>query len=150
MGSKRTRSSPQVFHATGSGLLAGLLYSNELKTGINHAVALTLGRGLSGTGFTGEAIASDGEGGPIPEGARLAIPRTVAAPSSLSVQGKSLWVALQEYGGFVIDKAPGESHGIIFGADPISVPEADVTALLGPSWTAADLTLIVDALRRVS
>ena len=131
-------------HSTGSSCWAGLLCGNQLTAGINHAIGVTLGQQLSTSQFVGEAIASDGQGGPVPQGARLAIPRNVAMPGGMPVQGQNLWTAFQEYGGFVNDSAPGDSHAILIMADPRSVPDADVGAILG-----TPLNAISAALRRI-
>lgn len=154
-GNKNTGQAAGI-HATGSALLAGIIYGNELKTGINHALGLAVGKALPGSPPVGEAINSDGCNPPngenctVPEGARLAIPRSVPMPAGLSPQGKILWTAMQEYGGFNVDAAWGDPHAVFWSADPLTVDDNDVIALLNPSWTAADLQAIVSNLKRVS
>jgi hypothetical protein len=134
-------------HATGSSLLAGLIVGNELKTGINHALALAVRRDLAG-GPTGEAIASDGGNGPIKEGVRLAIP--ASTPMTVTTTpGKMVWKAMVDYGAFVIDVADGTQSGYLW-ADPLSTDPADIQALLDPNWTAAELAKVAAAVRLVN
>ncbi len=133
-------------HATGSALLAGLIVGNELKTGINHALALAVRRDLAGP-MTGQAIHSDGGTGPIKEGARLAIPAT-APVTVTTTPGKMLWKAMVDYGAFVVDVADGTQSGYLW-ADP-AIDPADVQTLLDPSWTAAELAKIATAVRLVN
>ena len=130
-------------------MLAGLITGNELRSGIDHALALAVRRDLASSTFVGEAIWSDGGAGPIPEGARLAIPASTPMPSTItSVPGKTLWKAMVEYGAFVVDIADGAQAGY-FVADSLSVNHDDVATLLGPHWTAAELAAIGHAARIV-
>jgi hypothetical protein len=133
-------------HATGSALLAGLIVPGELKTGINHALAVAVRRDLAG-GPTGEAINSDGSNGPIKEGARLAIPATTPVTVT-STPGKMVWRAMVDYGAFVIDVADGTQAGYLW-ADP-AVDSADIQVLLDPNWTAAELAKVATAVRLVN
>jgi len=127
----------------GSSTLAGLVVGNELTTGINHALAIA---GPSGTfcaeagpnGYIPPAINGDG----ACEGPRLGIPRNVAMPAGLSVQGQNLFRALQTYGGFASDTSGCCASGTVY-ADPLSVPVADVNA------ARSALTVIDDYVRMI-
>jgi len=115
-------------HAAGSSLLAGLIRGSELTDpAIGHALAVGIRRNLASSQFVGEAIYSDGGGGPVPEGTHIAIPRNVPKPAGLNKQVSNLWDALVDYGAFVIDVADGV-QSIYFWADPNSVPAGDAAA----------------------
>jgi hypothetical protein len=118
-------------HAAGSSLLAGLIRGSELTDpAIGHALAIGIRRNLASSQYVGEAIYSDGGGGPIPEGTRCAIPRSTPKPGGLNKQVSNLWDALVDYGCFVIDVADGV-QSIYFWADPNSVPAGDAAAVNG-------------------
>jgi hypothetical protein len=94
--------------AVGGSMLAGLLVEEETKTGtIAHALQLVCDEVLIKPNATGEAINSDGwsDTGIVQEADRLAIPRNASKPSGLSPLGEASWIALREYGAFVVDKA---------------------------------------------
>jgi len=128
-------------HAAGSSLLAGLIRGSELTDpAIGHALAIGIRRNLASSQYVGEAIYSDGGGGPIPEGTRCAIPRSTPKPSGLNKQISNLWDALVDYGCFVIDVADGV-QSIYFWADPNSVPAADAAAANGNNSSALSMAL---------
>jgi hypothetical protein len=94
--------------AVGASMMCGLLVKKETDKGvIPHALQLTVDEVLIKPGATGEAINSDGgaTNGIVQEADRLAIPRNATKPSGLSPLGEATWVALREYGGFVVDKS---------------------------------------------
>jgi hypothetical protein len=94
--------------AAGSSQLAGLIVQAETNAGeINHALQIALNFSLQKPGFTGEAIAGDGNtaSGIGIEGERYAIPRTTAMPAGLSPLGQKVFRAMQNYGVFNIDQA---------------------------------------------
>ena len=135
-------SSPQKgagIRAAGSSGLAGEIYGDELTQGIHHALAFaaTSAAGLDGPSRP-PAISGDGPA----EGTRVGIPPGTAKPGNLSVQGGRTWDALQTYGAWLVDRTSGGSP-CVFNADPRSVSQADVDALLG------DLDKITPALRVV-
>lgn len=130
-------------HASGSALLAGLIYGNELQTGIPHAIAVSGTGGMfcaeAPGGFVPPAINADG----ACEGPRLGIPPGVAMPSGLSVPGQNVWKALQKYGGFAID-TNGCCAPVVMAVDTNTVSGGDVNALRG------DLGIINQYVRMVN
>jgi hypothetical protein len=93
--------------AVGASMLAGLLVEEETKKGVvEHALQLCVDEVLIRPGATGEAINSDGwsNDGIVQEADWLAIPRSAQKPSGLSPLGEVVWIALREYGSYVVDK----------------------------------------------
>lgn len=123
-------------HGSGSALIAGEIYGNELQssTGIHHAIAVSGTGGMfcaeAPGGYIAPAIGGDG----ACEGPRLGIPPGVAMPAGLSVPGQSVWHALQTYGGFAID-TNGCCAPVVMAVDPNTVSFADTNALRGDLGT---------------
>jgi hypothetical protein len=85
--------------------------------------------------------------GPVPMGAYFAIPPTTnLAALGLTPQGLMLARAYQDYGGYVTDR----SGSLILAYIEPSAPKSFGEALIGPSWTAADLKKIRANLRLVT
>ena len=96
--------------AVGASQLGGLLVKAETDTGvINHALQLTVEFNLAKSGFTGDAIAGDGSSstGIVQEGDHLAIPLGTPMPSGLSPLAQEVFIALQNYGAYVVDVSGG-------------------------------------------
>lgn len=96
--------------AAGSSQLGGLIVQAETDKGeIQHALSLALDGALLLPNPVAPAIASDGGSatGVVHEGGKLAIPRSVAMPTGLSPLGQKVFRAMQNYGCFAIDTAPG-------------------------------------------
>ncbi len=90
----------------GSSQLGGLLVQAQTDTGaITHALSLAVDGSLLAPGTIAPAISNDGHtsGAPLQESMLLAIPPATPMPSGLSTLGQKVFVALQQYGAYVID-----------------------------------------------
>lgn len=114
--------------AAGSSTLGGLIRGNEATAGINHALAVAGPGGQFCAEAPGGYIAPAISGDSACEGPRLAIPAGTAMPGGLSVQGQNVFHALQTYGGWAVDTVGCCAPANIY-ADPLSVPQADVSAI---------------------
>lgn len=135
--------------AIGSSLLGGLIVQAETDAGpIQHAIALRLGIPLVKQGFVAPAIASDSgmATGIVQEGDLLAIPPGTAMPAGLSVLGQKVFIAMLDYGAYVVDRTNNDATGGTNG------PRAQANAYDAASMTALwhDMDKIVPLLKRVS
>jgi hypothetical protein len=129
--------------AIGASQLGGLLVKAETDTGvINHALQLTVDSKLVKSGFTGDAIAGDGSSasGIVQEGDHLAIPLGTPMPAGLSPLAQEVFVALQNYGAYVVDVSGGSTN---LRAQANAYNDATMTAL----WH--DLSKITPLLQEV-
>ena len=129
--------------AVGASQLGGLLVKAETDTGvINHALQLTVEFNLAKSGFTGDAIAGDGSSstGIVQEGDHLAIPLGTPMPSGLSPLAQEVFIALQNYGAYVVDVSGGTTN---LRAQANAYDDATMTAL----WH--DLSKITPLLQEV-
>jgi hypothetical protein len=136
---------------------------------IRHAIALSLPSGMlrydggspgydgagygTASGYVWPATEQDYDspwtyGGPVPMGTMVAIPRSVDVTKlGLGPEALALARALQDYGGFVVDRA-GDGT-VAFYAEP-SVPSGWYTSITGPTWTGRQLTVLRQVLQVVA
>jgi hypothetical protein len=80
--------------------------------------------------------------GPVPMGSLLAIPKSVnLANLGLSASGYKMAKAVQDYGAYVVDMS-GPTGSVTFYGEPSIAPTTFANDVLGPSWSARDLTII--------
>lgn len=97
--------------AYGGSALGGLIRRGELRTGIRHALTMTLPRRLQRLGPVWPASAQDDQAerdyaGNVPIGQLVALPATVNIDAlGLSAQGRAIAVALRDYGAYNVDSA---------------------------------------------
>ena len=98
--------------AAGVPALAGLIRAHELRQGrIDHALAVAVPNSVLRSGWVFPAKSQDANGttayyGQVPMGSLIALPRSVDVDAlPLSPEGVALARALQNYGGYVVDRA---------------------------------------------
>jgi hypothetical protein len=135
---------------------------------IRHAVALSIPSGMlrydggpagydaagygTARGYVWPATEQDYDspwtyGGAVPMGTMVAIPKSVDITRlGLGPEALALARALQDYGGYVVDRA-GDGT-VAFYAEP-NVPDGWYTSIAGPTWTGGQLTAIRSLLQVV-
>ncbi len=123
-------STPTGVTAVGSSQLAGLLIQAETDQGeLKHALHLMLAASLALSGFTGEAISSDGSSGTgiVQEGQLLGIPPTTTMPATLTPVGQKVFNCLVKYGCYVTGKTTSVTQ---LQADPNSYDSGTIASLV--------------------
>jgi hypothetical protein len=139
--------------AIGCSNAGGIIMASDMSAGvIDHALFNILGNQSLKSGFVSPAVSQDSQlansaTGTVPEGARLAIPRTVAVPSGWTGFARMMWICMQEYGTFVGDRS--QTFGLF--VDYISITVGNPTYANQVAAFRADsakYTLLIQNLRR--